>query len=133
MIKSITPETYEIVVDWWQRHNFHVIPYEMLPKRGYISYIDEMPIAAGFLYIPEDDDGKIAFSCWYVRNPAATPADVDLGFTELGAHIQKVCKEKGIWGCFTFTGVPALIDRLEALDYIPVETGQTMITVFPQD
>jgi hypothetical protein len=132
MIKEIDDTTYPILVDWWQRHNFDVIPRILLPRRGYIAYIDDSPVAASFLYVPAQGDGRVSFSCWFVRNPSSTPGDVDLAFDELASHLSTVSKQEGMLAVFTFTGIPALEHRLMGLGYIPVEEGRTYIDAFPQ-
>lgn len=65
-LKVYENEHYEILVDWWKKQDWQALPADMLSPTGFISYDEETPIAAGFLY---NTDSNWAVIEWVVGNP----------------------------------------------------------------
>lgn len=111
MIKQFDNELYQTICSWWQSHKWPILPQETLPKRGYVAFIGEKPIIAGFLLKYEDSHmGVFTFP---VANPEANHDERTVAFKELIDHVSKVSEEIGIKALITPTNNKSFGNRLE--------------------
>lgn len=99
MIKQIDDELYGVLCSWWKLHGWTCMPRALLPKTGHVSFVEDKPVIAGFLYKMEDCCfGVIA---WVVGNPESTSEERSIGFSELLESFKVKSKEMGIVGLWT--------------------------------
>ena len=123
MIKVIDDKEYEVLVDWWNRHKFANLPKQFLPSTGYIAYINDIPIVAGFLYIPKT--GKIGWVEWVVKNPDSTLEEMDIGYKELMDTIINTAKEDGVDVLFVSLRNKSYQARLEDVGFFVTDENAT--------
>jgi len=115
MIKPITFELYQTLVGWWEAYNWPIPEQNILPHRGYVYFIGEKPMGAGFLYNdPTADFGLMDF---IVCNPDSTPEERAEAIKGVETHIRKTAKALGIKAVLTISYAAKLTEKLEAAGY----------------
>mgnify|MGYP001809737542 CR=1 FL=1 len=69
-IRLLEESDYETMADWWKFWRFPVPPRDFLPQDGLgglMLLLDNVPVAAGFLYIT---NSKVAWLEFVVTNPS---------------------------------------------------------------
>lgn len=94
MITPINDALYEIICGWWKAYGWPILPKELLPKRGYVAFIDEKPIIAGFIL--KDMDIPFGVFAYPTANPEASYEERTIGFSKLLAHVYEVSREIGL-------------------------------------
>lgn len=123
MIKSINDDLYKLICTWWEAHSWPALPQELLPKRGYVIYINEKPVIAGFVY--KDETSGFGMLEWIVSNPESTKEERDEGFRELVAHVESVGREIGIKFLFTYANHVSLIQKYQSNGFMVVDQNNT--------
>ena len=108
MIKEIDDSLYSTVSGWWKARDFVPPQREILP-RGYVAFVDEVPIFAGFLY--KDDRACLGLFIFLTSNPEASIEARKKAFSELEQHVEAVSKSLGIKALITGTNNQNLCDR----------------------
>lgn len=128
MIFDIDKKYYDIVSKWWQTHGWPALPKNVLPKRAYISVINEKPLIAGFLY--KDDSSSLGMLEWIVANPDADYSEKTVGFNELITHIDNVCKNDKILFVLASTNNKSLKERYLKNGFIESDQNMTHFNKF---
>lgn len=126
MIQQIDDSLYQTICSWWIAHNWPVLPKEMLPKRGYMAFLGEKPIIAGFLY--KDETSAFGMMEWMISNPDSSREQRDESFKELIKHVQEVSKEIGVRFLFTTTSKESLINRYKDAGFLVSDQSVTHLT-----
>lgn len=121
MIKQIDDNLYETICEWWDDRSFPRIPKEILPT-GYMVWSGEVPVLAGWLYLPIGE-AKIGMFMWPASNPKASSLLRAQAWDELMAHIDQVARDHGLWMLYSGTADPLLIKRMESHGYVVHEGG----------
>ena len=124
-VKKIDSEQYGIVKGWWEKHNFPVVPVEALSRDGFISYADDKPTVACYLYIP--DNGSVAWLEWWVRNPEASKEEVSIGFKELVEVAEAVAKSNKVLFLFMSSNNDNLINRMKSFGFNESDKNVTIL------
>ena len=120
----IIPTDYRIVVDWWEKHGFPVLPQMMLPSTGFMYYKEAKPICSVYVYLPKTGDGGCLAVCEYwVANPDATREERDEGFPQLLKFVKLFARENGILALTTSIKNQSLLKRLEGAGWQQADTG----------
>jgi len=79
-VRLYAEDDYQMVSDWWGKHNWACVPPEILPKIGGVIYEKEtgLNLTAAWLYM--DNSTTVSWMEWFVSNPEAT------GFQVIKAH-----------------------------------------------
>jgi hypothetical protein len=123
MIKQIDDDLYQTVCTWWVARGWPELPQGFLPKRGYVAFVGEKPIIAGFLY--KDETSYFGMMEWIVAAPDASKEEKTIGFNELCEHISQVAKNAGVKLLMTAVNNPSLQQRYENNGFNPTDTGMT--------
>ncbi len=121
-IELYKPELYPLLEVWWAAKKFGSVPAILLPKEGWVAYIDEKPIATAFLYTTNT---PIAWVEWLVSNPESTKAERDETIPALLSFIEKEAVARGAMALFTSTQPEGVIKRFEACGFVVADTGMT--------
>lgn len=120
----MSPETFELekhygqVVEWWQGHQWPVVPPAVLPKTGLI-----VPgFAAGFLY---KTDSNLAWLEWAVVNPQSDRILRREALDAVLGGLFEEAKKAGFEAVFTSVSHPGLIERYKKLGFSVSDTGMT--------
>ena len=100
---------YEILVKWWNQHEFGVVPLEVLPPDGIMIEKDGVPICAGGLYIGVGT--QFAFMEWIVTDKDADPRNTHKCLKKCIDSLIELAKRKGMKLVYTATKEPALHKR----------------------
>lgn len=123
MIKQIDNELYQLIRQWWAHHKWPVMPPDMLPRTGYMAYVNEKPIVAAFLY--KMDTSKIGWLEWFVSNPDSTYDERTQGMDELFETSFAKAKEMGIGALFTSCKNESLLKRLQEKGFVITDQEMT--------
>lgn len=107
MIKEFQQSNYPEVKQWWEGHKWPVIPFQMLPKTGYI--IEN--VCAGWLY---RSDSPICWVEWIISNPASEKIIRNESLNLLIDTLINKAKSEGFSHVFTSVKHPGLIKRYES-------------------
>lgn len=117
-IELVDQQNYNKLTKWWEGYSWPSIPYEMLPKIGFIAN----DCVAGFIY---STDSKICVIEWIIGDPTA---DKDKRKESLNLLLDQLCstaKKMGYNFCFTYTKNSGLITTLEQNNF--KKTDENMI------
>ena len=117
-IQLVNKENYNILVDWWKGHAWTPIPYDMLPKVGFI--VNDS--VAGFLYAT---DSSMCVIEWIVSDPKSDKNLRKESIKILLDHLCNEAKKLGFICCFTYTKNKGLIQKLQENNFI--KTDEDMI------
>ena len=120
---------YEILVKWWNQHEFGVVPLEVLPPDGIMIEKDGVPICAGGLYIGKGT--RFAFMEWVVGNKEANKRDLHTGLKLCIDSIFELAKTKKMDLVFTITGQEALQKRYTK--YHDMELTENAVKTYLKD
>ena len=115
MIHPLTNDLYQVLCGWWQSYGWPIAPKNILPKRGYVSFIGENPMCAGFLY--KDEDADFGVMDYIVCNPDSAPEERATAIDEIEKHIRGVAKSIGIVLLMTMSSTEKLTEKLEKTGY----------------
>jgi hypothetical protein len=105
--RSYTPDEHPMLADWWTRHQWPVIPANMLPAKGVIIGHH----AAGFLY--DDPTCQLAGIEWIVTNPDNSPQESYKAIIQLLAALKGLAIDHGKTGVFSTCKQYSLARTLE--------------------
>jgi hypothetical protein len=66
-IKYFEKQNYEMLCDWWKKHNHPVLTYSNLPYGVLVLNTENIPVCASFLYTMDNTD--ICQIAWTTSNP----------------------------------------------------------------
>lgn len=121
MIRQIDDELYQVVCDWWRVHEWPIMERRLLPRRGFVSFVGEKPIMAGFLY--KDETADFGMFDFLVSNPESSRDERDTAFNFLVDKVEKEAKESGITLLFTVSSHQGFTKRLLHHDFIDSGEG----------
>lgn len=121
MIKTIDKELYEIICGWWRARGWPAMPLDALSKRGYIVFIDDRPIVAGFLY--KDETSCLGMFGWIISSPDSTHDERDKCLDELISHVEFVAKDIGITLLMTSIKHGSLVEKLKGHSFLVLGDG----------
>jgi hypothetical protein len=110
-VKLMDEELFEVVCGWWKKHSWPVMPRDFLPKRAYVSFVDDVPTWAGFLY--KDEGSCHGMFEWAVANPDIFGEVRGVGFTALISWVCEEAERCGIKYLMSTTSSGGLEKRLE--------------------
>ncbi len=93
MIRKINDKLFAIFQDWCRSQGWPQAPRELFPSRGYIAFIGEKPVIAGWLY--RDPDSAYSMMEYVVANPDSSHEDRSICFHELAEHIFEEARASG--------------------------------------
>lgn len=73
IIKKFDKQQYELLKQWWNKHQHPVVPLEMLSTFGLIASNGIEPVACSFIYLASDCD--FAQIAWTTTNPDSSLRD----------------------------------------------------------
>lgn len=126
MIKLIDEKEYNIIKEWGVPKNYTFLPFEIMPKRGFISYIKDVPVFACWMYIT--DDGLLGFIAYPIYNPDSDNIARGLAFDELFKKFEEIKIEENVKCFFTTTNNASLLGRL--INYGFTKCGLDIVHLF---
>lgn len=114
-VKIIEEEDYQTCCKWWAHHGWTPLPKSFLPKRGYIAFIDDVPVFAGWLF--KDETAQWAMFEWMVTNPEVHGESRASGFKALCDKVFEVCAELEVKHLMTSTNNDGLEKRLNQVGF----------------
>ncbi len=126
-VKKIGDEEYKIIENWWTQRKWPKIPKDMLPERGYISFVDGEPIFAGWVY--KDETSNYGMFEWGVSSPSADPKARGVGFKALMDHVFQCAFESGVRHLLTFTNSEKFVSRLEGCGFNVADQDVRLLVV----
>ena len=109
MIKPVDDELYPMLCEWWKAHGWPEVPIGMLGQRGYIAFVEDKPIIAGFLL--KDENSYFGMLEYVVANPEATQDEKSRGIAELIQSISKTAHDIEMRSMMTISDNPHLIQK----------------------
>ena len=85
-VRVLGENDFEVFYSWCDAHQFPKLPRSILSSRGYMVFIEDKPIVAGFLY--KDETSGFCFFAWPVMNPLASSKEREEGFSALIEHVR---------------------------------------------
>lgn len=113
---------YEIVSSWWKQHNWPVIPLSHLPQLGFVSFIDDIAAAAGWLY---QTDSAFCIFEWIVVNPEIRREKRTLALNALIKKAKEAAKVMEFETIFMSVRHAPLVSRLEKHGFVPRDQHMT--------
>lgn len=117
-------EHYQILIEWWKAQNWQVMPIHALPTTGVISYKDNKPVAAGFLY---DTDSSFAWLEWIVGNPDVDHEDRGEGLDSVINALVTFAELKGKELIMTSSHHERLIERYKEHNFQVTDKGMSIL------
>lgn len=109
---------YQIISKWWKDQNWPIVPLENLPTYGLMVWLDEVPLAAGFIY---QTDSSMALLEWIVSNPEVAH---ELRGQALDILLDDLCfmaKKLGFKQLFTMAKNERLIEREKSHGFLKTD------------
>jgi len=117
-IRKLTENDYFLLVSWWKKWKWPVLPKEFLPNNGTGGYMVEknsIPIVAGFTYLTSNS--KVAWLEWIISNPNYKEKDRDEAIETLIITSEQVCKKLGYNFMFSIGRNQNLINKHKKLGW----------------
>jgi hypothetical protein len=128
MIKKIDDELYQVVCSWWKDRGWPQIPRVMLPDRGYVSFVADVPVAAAFLY--KDESAAFGMIEWAISDPFAQVDTRSNAIDEVIAYIVNEANKIGIKLLFTSLKNKSLLERYKKNYFNVSDTEMTNMVRF---
>lgn len=123
-IDEYDPERdYEDVKTWWEKHKFHVLPKEALPRIGFMANKNDQKLCASWLY--KDESADLGFLTWVTSNPSASPFDISWGIDLMMTMAISKAKDIGLKIIFSCTNHHRLADRFQKQGFIVTDENST--------
>jgi len=100
---------FEVFYSWCDAHQFPKLPRSILSSRGYMAFIEDKPIIAGFLY--KDETSGFCLVEWVVSNPNSSSEEREEGLKELINQLRVEAKKLGGIILYTMVQNVNLIQR----------------------
>lgn len=109
-IELVNEQNYEMLVEWWKGYSWPSVPFNMLPKIGFIVN----DTVAGFIY---STDSNICLIEWIIGNPKSSKEERKKSLIQLLNTLCNTAKDMGYNHCFTYTKNTGLINSLELVGF----------------
>lgn len=113
---------YAIIQQWWKEYKSFAPLQEHLSQNGFIIYLEEKPICAGFVY---KTDSKI---CWFEQQISNPDTDKEVRDAALSLLIDTAidwASSENFSLIFTSTNSAKFQSRLEKTGFVVVDNNQT--------
>jgi|TARA_B100001094_G_scaffold148503_1_gene143805 hypothetical protein len=117
-IRKLTENDYPLLVSWWKKWKWPVLPKEFLPNNGTGGYMVEknsIQIVAGFTYLTSNS--KVAWLEWIISNPDYKEKDRDEAVETLIITSEEVCRKLGYNFMFSIGRNQNLINKHKKLGW----------------
>jgi hypothetical protein len=115
-VKKIGLEEYNLTVAWGKaKHSFPIMPQEIMPKIGFMSFVDDVPVFAAWMYLA--DDHLIGFIAYVIANPDTDNHQRMAGFEILMNEFELEAERNELKGLFTTTNTASLITRMKDSEF----------------
>lgn len=121
--KQIDEELFKTVQEWFKSYNWPMERW-LVSDRGFVSYINDKPISAGWLYVCTGS--QLGFMDWLVANPETSPEERAEGIKILLERIHEEAKEAGLKRFITITEQPTLMEKLESNGFYKTDENVTI-------
>ena len=98
-IRRLNDEDYSVLVTWWEKWGWPILPKTFLPNTGFIVEKNNMGIVAGYVYMT---NSKAALLEWIVSNPEYKESDRKDAIRLLIQATEAVLRDQGIKHIFSF-------------------------------
>jgi hypothetical protein len=86
-------EDYSTVENWWNLHGIAPMPPHILRTIGYVSYKDDLDIAAAWLHM--DHVSTVSWMNLFISNPDASPKQVHKAHMDIVECFQNFAESEG--------------------------------------
>ncbi len=114
---------YPLLKEWWEVHGFPIQNPQHLPPDGFMSFVDNEPVFAGFLF--KDPCANWGYLAPITCNPEVHGEKRDIGFKALLDTTHAVAKSRGIVSVLITTNNKSLIDRCKKNNVIEADLDVT--------
>ena len=129
-IRQLTHIDYPTLCGWWTQWKWTPPSREFLPENGtggfLISSEDDIPVAAGFMYLT---NSKVAWIEFIVSNPKYKGKDRAELIQKLIKHLAGQCYALGYDYIYTSTKNAALIKKFESAGFTKGTVGSTELVM----
>lgn len=102
---------YPLAVNWWIRHNHHVLDRISLPNTGAVALREDgTPVCMAWLFLSNSKVANIGYS---VANPECKPKEVAEGLSLVYFELEKVARHLGFIELWTFSSKKGLTKRFK--------------------
>ena len=116
---------YKLIESWWIEREGAAPQPDMLSHYGWISFFNQRPIAALWLY--PILGSKVAWVGWPIANPDSGKLERNLALDTVFDKIENTAKEMGYKYIWTTSGVNPVQNRLKERGY---KQGDSNITQY---
>lgn len=114
MVEKFKASHYQKLHLWWSKRKLEPVPYNLLPKIGYV--VDDC--VAGFLY---QTDSTLCFMDSFISNPSASKSERELALDSLERELIKIAKLLGFEKIIAMTKHEKMKSRAQARGYTMVD------------
>lgn len=113
---------YDTVKAWWAEQQWPTIPLSHLSEQGFVSYVDDVPAAAGWLYMT---DSAFAIFEFLVANPEVRREPRAKAIEALIEKVKANADGLGFTSIFMSVTNQSLVKRLEARGFKVTDKNMT--------
>jgi hypothetical protein len=121
-VLPFSKEHYEEVKSWWEFHHWTPTPLSHLPTYGFVSFCDDLPAAAGWLY---RTDSAFCWLDYIVANPKVRREARSLAINAMVDAATSEARNMGYRSMFMTAKSAPLIERMRKRGFIEAENGMT--------
>lgn len=122
---------YQLVNEWWMRHNQTPLPETMLPPNGVIVELDGVPLGALWCY--ESFGVGVAFLEWPCSAPGLGQREALAVFAFAVEACVHLAKSHGDFCLFRCSTLPAIARALPRLGFVPEHGGHRLNFMLRRD
>ncbi len=118
-IRPLRKRDYPHLEQAWKDNDWIPVPYDLLPRTGFVAFQDGAFVAYLGMYI---EKGKLAIIEWALKG-YVSQVESDQAFSEIFTLLVKIAKEKHCRMIFSFTKASTWGKKLLSFGMQPAETG----------
>lgn len=116
-VRALEESDWETLQQWWHAWKWPTMSKDMLPlegRGGLMVYKDDIPIAAGFLYL---SNSKVAWLDWIISNASYKEKDRREALELLICSLEEVARQQGYSIIISIARHKGLINTHKKLGY----------------
>lgn len=118
----VTDDDYFLLSEWWKGHGWPPVRKELLSQFGLMVYKNEIPLAAGWLYLTTSKFGWLEF---LVTNPLAPRKQTTIALKCLIERLIQEAKDFGVLSIFSSLNSKGLIKMYKKVGFKDLESNMT--------
>jgi hypothetical protein len=123
-LEKVNETHLSMLNSWAESFSLPPMPSSFLPKNGFLVYVDNIPVMAGFLYLT---DSSIAFLENFISNPVSNKDQRRLAISKMLEASVLYAKEKSYTALYARSSLPSLLSTLEDSGFQEVTTNCSLM------